>query len=656
MEYDKSKNLDENIDANDSTYVNISSHLLRNKFERNRFAHMNKIKQELEESDQMKSLIENLDNSIHCHKVEVSNKIKTLYEDFHQKQENLDREINTNKCGLNLLTKRADEVELKTGNLTEGASKLNEKTISLTEDISGLEEKTTSLTEGIRELNEKTSSLTEDVSELNEKTSSLTEDVSELNEKTINLEANVSGLNEQTTSNNLRLDELDETLDVLNEKIAAIEKNSYVEKDNCNNDLMLLTLEKATSNNLRLDKVDKTINVLNEKMSSIEARPSNQDLILSTLENRITDIFNNVSRELDGFKKVIDFMFLNNKEIPANFNWNTYLMLNKDLMDECKTEHMAKLHYISFGKKEGRIYEFDNSSIQLKDIPSDFVWSKYLQMNIDLCKVITDKKTAELHYLTFGINERRLFKLSQLEKVNTFIYSGRKSGSSTLRLTMSNVKGFSAIQIHNNEDFIYKYGQCGYASIFDLVEHNLTKNDTIYIIDSYRTPIEKKISSFFQDIDVYVPNYKICEFETLESYFNNKYIYSKNCTHIYTEDYEPLDEMLEHFNLEKVTSFDFDKKYKIIKHKNIVFIKLRFYEIAKWNTLLSEIFKKQIEVKDENVSKTKSYYDVFKLFTESYKIPREYLTSLKTEKRFLTYNTKKEQKIYLKKWLAKSKD
>jgi hypothetical protein len=84
MEYDKSKNLDENIDANDSTYVNISSHLLRNKFERNRFAHMNKIKQELEESDQMKSLIENLDNSIHCHIVEVSNKIKTLYEDFHQ--------------------------------------------------------------------------------------------------------------------------------------------------------------------------------------------------------------------------------------------------------------------------------------------------------------------------------------------------------------------------------------------------------------------------------------------------------------------------------------------------------------------------------------------------------------------------------------------
>jgi galactitol-specific phosphotransferase system IIB component len=113
--------------------------------------------------------------------------------------------------------------------------------------------------------------------------------------------------------------------------------------------------------------------------------------------------------------------------------------------------------------------------------------------------------------------------------------------------------------------------------------------------------------------------------------------------------------MLEHFNLEKVTSFDFDKKYKIIKHKNIVFIKLRFYEIAKWNTLLSEIFKKQIEVKDENVSKTKSYYDVFKLFTESYKIPREYLTSLKTEKRFLTYNTKKEQKQYLKKWLEKSK-
>jgi hypothetical protein len=112
---------------------------------------------------------------------------------------------------------------------------------------------------------------------------------------------------------------------------------------------------------------------------------------------------------------------------------------------------------------------------------------------------------------------------------------------------------------------------------------------------------------------------------------------------------------LEHFNLNKITSFDFSKKYKLIKHKNIVFIKIRFQEITRWNEILSEIFQRNIEIKDENISKNKSYYEIFRKFSEYYRIPRTYLDSLKTDKRFCTYNTKGEQKKYIRKWTEKSK-
>ena len=79
---------------------------------------------------------------------------------------------------------------------------------------------------------------------------------------------------------------------------------------------------------------------------------------------------------------------------------------------------------------------------------------------------------------------------------NVFVYCCAKSGSSTLRATF-NENGYNAIQCHSNIEFKKKYNAT--CSIFDVIENSMNKYEQIYIIDSYRTPIERKLSSFFQN-------------------------------------------------------------------------------------------------------------------------------------------------------------
>jgi hypothetical protein len=91
--------------------------------------------------------------------------------------------------------------------------------------------------------------------------------------------------------------------------------------------------------------------------------------------------------------------------IPSDFDWKKYLELNKDLC--CNNRSDAKRHYLEYGIKENRLYKFDISKI-----PIDFEWKEYIRLNKDL-KDIDNKKGALLHYLTYGIKEKRAYKLNK---------------------------------------------------------------------------------------------------------------------------------------------------------------------------------------------------------------------------------------------------
>jgi hypothetical protein len=85
--------------------------------------------------------------------------------------------------------------------------------------------------------------------------------------------------------------------------------------------------------------------------------------------------------------------------LPADFNWKNYLILNVDL--KFTTEEECKKHYVNHGVVENRVYIFN--------IPEDFNWKTYLDLNPDLLEKCSDKYTAINHYIKYGKNENRRY-------------------------------------------------------------------------------------------------------------------------------------------------------------------------------------------------------------------------------------------------------
>jgi len=230
-----------------------------------------------------------------------------------------------------------------------------------------------------------------------------------------------------------------------------------------------------------------------------------------------------------------------------------------------------------------------------------------------------------------------------MDLYNVIIFCGGKCGGSTLNNTF-NKNNYKSCHTHSNHYWINTLKN---NDIFELIDCN-SKNNKIYIIDSYRLPIERKISSFFQNIDVHVPDYKNKSIKQLIDFFNEKLL-------IYLEEYHPINEALLYYNLDMFNTFDYNKKYNILEHDNKVFIKILFRDVHNWDNILSEIFEKKIIIYPENLTSEKETYYLYKLFCENYKIPRLYIDDyLINDIEFKIYNTEEEQENYINKWLSLS--
>jgi hypothetical protein len=230
---------------------------------------------------------------------------------------------------------------------------------------------------------------------------------------------------------------------------------------------------------------------------------------------------------------------------------------------------------------------------------------------------------------------------NKYKNIQVFIFCGGKCGSSTLNATFN--KYYKTLHVHSKEEFYTTSNQTCY-SIYDVIEYNRKTQEKIYIIDSYRTPIERKISSFFQNIHHHFPNYKKHMLRSLVKYFNAGYIYN-------IEEYHSINEIMMHYNLPLFDTFDFEKKYNLLVHENINFIKIRFNDINNWGSILSNIFNIQIEIKPDNLSENKEYIKLYNNFKKIYYLPKLYYTDyLVKDINFKIYNTEEEVNKYLKKW------
>jgi hypothetical protein len=120
-----------------------------------------------------------------------------------------------------------------------------------------------------------------------------------------------------------------------------------------------------------------------------------------------------------------------------------------------------------------------------------------------------------------------MFEYEKLNNIDIFVYCGGKCGSSTLHTTFKN-NGYNSYKIHDNNYFKFlcnTFKKDFDKTIFDVIDFNTKHGKPIYIIDSYRTPIERKISAFFQNQGKYINNYNKKTTEDIISIFNETFLY-----------------------------------------------------------------------------------------------------------------------------------
>ena len=225
--------------------------------------------------------------------------------------------------------------------------------------------------------------------------------------------------------------------------------------------------------------------------------------------------------------------------------------------------------------------------------------------------------------------------------VDVMICAGGKSGSETLKNTLQK-NGYRTIKFHNHGCYKNQFGK---DEVIKSIKIS-SKNKKLYMIDSYRLPIERKISSFFQNQIYQYLKYEE-NVEEIIKIFNNKYLQM-------LENLESIDIIFNDLKIPKFKVFNFDKRYNFLEKDNIIFIKLRFKDINNWGEILSEIFNKKIIIKPQNLTKDKKIYTLYKKFLNEYKVPKSYLEIIKKNKDFILYNTFEEQKEYIRYWESRS--
>lgn len=232
-----------------------------------------------------------------------------------------------------------------------------------------------------------------------------------------------------------------------------------------------------------------------------------------------------------------------------------------------------------------------------------------------------------------------------------FIYSPPKVGSTTLvsSLRVSLPNNYNVIHIHD-EEMLSVLTDIHNVKVNEIIQYITNQNKNVFVIDVYRTPIERKISEYFEKLSSF-------HFNNTEANINNynvdKIIHRFNCIFPYLGN---GDHYFEKYDIENPINFDFKRRFSSQTINNINFIKLRLSDSRVWNKILSYIFKKDIVLINDYQTEKKDIGDLYNKFKEQYKIPVNFLTLIKECKYFNFYNSENERDNYINKWYAKKCD
>lgn len=226
-----------------------------------------------------------------------------------------------------------------------------------------------------------------------------------------------------------------------------------------------------------------------------------------------------------------------------------------------------------------------------------------------------------------------------------FIYCPPKVGSTTLvtSLRLSCVNKMTILHIHS-EEMLFVLCDIKNITINEIINYNKSLGKNVAVIDIYRTPIEHKISTFFENISFHFNNKE----ENINKYNVNVIIerFNKVYPFLCNTDY-----FREVYNLPMINNFDFDKKYICQYVNGIKYIKIRLQDSQLWSKILLELLGFNIYIVKDYESSSKPYSNLLKLFMTEYKLPNNYYNELNNEQ--MKYLSQEEKMGYLKKWSIK---
>ena len=240
----------------------------------------------------------------------------------------------------------------------------------------------------------------------------------------------------------------------------------------------------------------------------------------------------------------------------------------------------------------------------------------------------------------------RLFKTSTNNYI--FIYTPPKVGSTTLvsSLRVSLGKSYNIIHIHD-EIMLGVLSGIHDVKINDIINFLSNKGKNVYVIDVYRSPVERKISEYFEKLSPY--HFNNSE-DNISTYSMKRIIdrFNKIFPHL-----EKGDHYFECYNIDNPIPFDFDKKYTLQKINKVKYIKLRLCDSELWASILSTILKTDIILISDYKTENKPIGDLYKKFKNEYKLPANYIDIIQNCKYFNFYYNETERNNYIELWSKK---
>ena len=230
-----------------------------------------------------------------------------------------------------------------------------------------------------------------------------------------------------------------------------------------------------------------------------------------------------------------------------------------------------------------------------------------------------------------------------------FVYSGPKVGSTSIvsSLRIFGPNKFSIIHIHD-EEMLKVLGHINGITVNEIILYNKYIGKQVYVIDVYRSPIERKISTYFEKIGAYhfnntdenVNKYNI---ERVINRFNKILPYLAKGDHF-----------IDKYNINIPEYFDYNNKYLLVVENGISYIKLRLKDSHIWGSILTNILGHKIEIIKDYETTNKPIKDLYLKFKSEYKIPKNLLVDIMKCSYLNYYYSPSELNEYYCQWITKS--